>query len=182
MNLELTRRAVAVLAAIVTGVLPFAIANPATAAEPAPQPFACSDMGWHYRTFSRQDLHIGLGIHFKSGPGGTVSASIQKSLSTTVGVSMSTTFSASAIVSSAEATFGINASVTASIAQTFNFSRNISANNKYGNLRFGNWGWSMGVEKYYLDNNCKQTQKFTGTVTRMPSANSWGYRYWETTS
>ncbi|MGC5033862.1 hypothetical protein [Micromonospora sp. DT229] len=89
--------------------------------------------------------------------------------------------SASAVVLSAELTFGINASVTSTISQTFNYSKPIS-NGKYGNLQFGNWGWRMGVEKYYLNASCAKTNSSTGTVTRMPSALTWGYRYWETSS
>ncbi|MEV5691410.1 hypothetical protein [Micromonospora globbae] len=154
--------------------------EPARAEGPV-TPMACVDMGWHYRTFSKQDLHIPAGIHFKSGPGGTVGASIQYNLSTTFAVSSGISVSASAVVLSAEGTFGINASVTSSLAQSYTYSRTISSG-KYGNLQFGNWGWRMGVEKYYMNSSCVKTDSVTGTVTRMPSALSWGYRYWETSS
>jgi hypothetical protein len=53
----------------------------------------------------------------------------------------------------------------------------------YGHLQFGNWGWRMGLKKYYVNGStCTVTSKYVGTVTRMPSPNSWGFRYWETTS
>ena len=47
-------------------------------------------------------------------------------------------------------------------------------------VQFGNWGYRMGVKKYYVNSACQVTSSYVGTVTRMPSANSWGYRYWET--
>lgn len=90
---------------------------------------------------------------------------------------MGTTISGSAVVASAEATFGINASVTQTLSQSYSYSRKISSNTKYGNLRFGNWGWRMGLQKYYVNSSCNITTSYTGTVTRMPSALSWGYRY-----
>lgn len=40
----------------------------------------------------------------------------------------------------------------------------------------------MGVDKYYVNSMCQVTSDIKGTVNRMPSANTWGYRYWETTS
>lgn len=158
------------------------ISGPAAAAAPDPVvPLACADMGTHYRVFNKQDVHIPLGIHYKSGPGGTVKASIQTSLSTTLKVSMSASFSAGALIAKAETTFGIEASVTATIQQTYEYSNNIKAG-KYGHLQFGNWGWRMGVEKYTLDANCRKSSSVEGTVTSMPSAASWGYKYWETAS
>jgi hypothetical protein len=40
----------------------------------------------------------------------------------------------------------------------------------------------MGVKKYYVSSACSVTSSYVGTVTKMPSANTWGYRYWETTT
>jgi hypothetical protein len=144
-------------------------------------PNSCPEVGWHYRVFNKQDLHIPAGLHYKSGPGGTVSATVQHNLSATLGTSINTSVNGSLVVASAGVTFGINASVTSSISQTYTYSRNIAAG-KYGNVQFGNWGWRMGLEKYYLASGCTVTSSYTGTVTKMPSAGSWGYRYWETNS
>ncbi|MBX6356302.1 MAG: hypothetical protein IRZ05_10680 [Micromonosporaceae bacterium] len=174
-----TKRTVAAAGFAAAVLAQLVVAEPARA--DGVTPFACAEAGTHYRTFSKQDLHIPLGIDFKSGPGGTVTASIQYNFSTTISVSISATVSTSAIVASAETTFGINASVTASIGSSYGYSHNITAG-KYGHLQFGNWGWRMGVEKYVYDRNCRLTSDVTGTVTRMPSAASWGYRYWETSS
>lgn len=40
----------------------------------------------------------------------------------------------------------------------------------------------MGLKKYYVDSACTVTSSYVGTVTTMPSANTWGHRYWETTT
>ena len=167
-------------AAIESGVTPTGSPLPGPA-DPGGPVFGCPDAGTHYRVFNKKDLHIPVGIDFKSGPGGSTKASIQNSLSTGVKVSAGVSFSAGALVAKAETTFGIESSVTASIAHTFEYSHNISSN-KYGHLRFGNWGWRMGAEKYTVDRTCRVKNKVTGTVTAMPSASTWGYRYWETSS
>ncbi|NYG07448.1 hypothetical protein BJ986_001935 [Phycicoccus badiiscoriae] len=143
---------------------------------------ACAEYGWNYSTYSKTDIHIPSGVHWKSGPGGTVSASRESTQSASMTVSMSVTVSYSAIVASAEGTFGIDATVAGSRSETMGYSRTISSSSRYGNLQFGNWGYKMGVKKYYVDPACQVTSSYVGTVTKMPSANTWGYRYWETTT
>lgn len=96
-------------------------------------------------------------------------------------VTMSVSVCYSAIVASAEGTFGIDATVSGSRSETMGYERTISSNSKYGHLQFGNWGYKMGVKKYY-ESACRVGSSYTGTVTKMPSANTWGYRYWETTT
>ncbi|QGN46416.1 hypothetical protein ACN26Y_09040 [Micromonospora sp. WMMD558] len=149
--------------------------------EPARPGFGCPEAGTHYRVFNRKGIHIPVGMTFKNGPGGTTKAAIQTGLEATVKVSASASFSAGALVAKAETTFGIEASVTSKIQHTWEYSRNIDPK-KYGNLRFGNWGWRMGAEKYTVDSRCKVKNKKSATVTAMPSASTWGYRYWETSS
>jgi hypothetical protein len=97
-------------------------------------------------------------------------------------VSMSVSVSYSAIVAKAEGTFGIDATVSGSRSETMGYSRTISSSSRYGHLQFGNWGYKMGVKKYYVDSACRVTSSYVGTVTKMPSANTWGYHYWETTT
>ena len=92
---------------------------------------------------------------------------------------MSGTVSVSTVVASAEATFGINASVTATLAQTYTFSHAITAG-KYGHVQFGNWGWKMNLKRWVVNSACVVTSTVNGTVNKMPSAISWGFRYWET--
>lgn len=169
------------IAAAASSLLLIGGATTASAAESGTQ--ACIDYGWHYSTYSKTDnIHIPSGVHWKSGPGGTVSASRESTQSASMAVSMSVSVSYSAIVASAEATFGIDATVSGSRSETMGYSRTISSNSKYGHLQFGNWGYKMGVKKYYVDNVCRVGATYTGTVTKMPSANTWGYRYWETTT
>ena len=92
-------------------------------------PYACPEMGAYYLVSNSQSLHISTGVDWKSGPGGTVTRSIE-----------------------------------------------------YGHLQFGNWGWKMKVCKYVISSTCATTSDVTGTVNRMPSASTWGFRYWETSS
>jgi hypothetical protein len=41
----------------------------------------------------------------------------------------------------------------------------------------------MDLQKFTMDANCKQVGKaIFGKVIAMPSAMTWGYRYWETAS
>lgn len=174
------KRAVLCASAVAAGLMGTAVAASPAQAEDV-TPFACDEMGTHYRTYNLTNIHIPTGIDWKSGPGGTVTSSIESSQSATMGVSISATVSTSAIVASAEATFAIDASVTATRAQSYTYSNNISAG-KYGHLQFGNWGWRMNVEKYTYNSSCVLTEDVIGTVTKMPSGNSWGFRFWETAS
>lgn len=142
-------------------------------------PYACMDMGWHYRTFNKSTVFLPKGIHFKAGPGGEVEATIQGSLTVGAEYDASFSFSESAVVASAEQTFGVNLKLSATIATTFGFSHSIQ-NGMYGNLRFGNFGYEYDFEKYYLNSFCQKTSSEIGHVLKMPSASTWGYRYWET--
>lgn len=143
---------------------------------------ACAEYGWNYSTYSKTNIHIPSGVHWKNGPGGTVSASRESTQSASMTVSMSVSVSYSAIVVEAEGTFGIDATVSGSRSETMGYSRTISSNSRYGHLQFGNWGYKMGLKKYYVNSACDVTSSYVGTVTKMPSANTWGYRYWETTT
>jgi hypothetical protein len=174
------RTAVLCASALAAGLIGSTVATaPAHAADVTP--YACDEVGTHYRTFNKTNIHIPTGVDWKSGPGGTVTSSIEKNQSATVGVSIGATVSTSAVVASAEATFSIDASVTSSRTESYTYSNNIAAG-KYGHLQFGNWGWRMSLEKYTYNSSCVLTEDVTGTVTKMPSANRWGFRFWETTS
>ncbi|HEU5222772.1 MAG TPA: hypothetical protein VFU07_03730 [Candidatus Lumbricidophila sp.] len=142
----------------------------------------CSDAGTHYVVSNKQGIHLPSGIDWKSGPGGTVTSSIESTQTTSLSVSMSGSFSTGAIVAQAEVTFGVDASVSQSIGSTYTYSHPVTAG-KYGHVQFGNWGWAMNVRKYEVSSStCTITSDTYGTVNRMPSANSWGFRYWETAS
>lgn len=140
---------------------------------------ACSDAGWHYRTYSPSKIHIGTGLDFKNGPGGHVEATRQTNLTAATKISLGVEASVSSVVASAKASFGYDVTSTASQGETWGYGHDISPAH-YGHLQFGNWGWRMNVEKYYMDASCRLTKSYTGTVPQMPSAKTWGYRYWET--
>jgi hypothetical protein len=116
------------------------------------RPTACSERGDHYPVSNKKDLFIPVGIDFKSGPGGTTTAAVQRTLATSLSVQLGATFKAGAIVASAEANMSITGTVTATIQETHTYSHNISAN-KYGHLRYGNWGWKMDPQKFTMDAN-----------------------------
>lgn len=145
------------------------------------KPMACIDKGWHYSMSGLRDKHLPTGTHWKSGPGGQVEAAKERSQTASLSVSMGVSVSASTLVVEAEQSYGINASVSTTRSETYKYSRNISSG-KYGHLQFGNWGWGMNVRKYYVNHACDVTKSYRGTVNKMPSANTWGYRYWETRS
>ncbi len=110
-----------------------------------------------------------------------MSASVSGSFTATLSVSLDASFSAGAILAQAETTFGIDASSSVSKTTSYTYSHKITAG-KYGHVQYGNWGWTMKVRKYVINNSCAVTSDVTGTVSKMPSANVWGYRYWETAS
>lgn len=169
---------------LLPSLLAVATAFPATlvgsAANAAPEaPLGCIDRGWHYDVSGKYSRHIPTGDVFRSGKGGTVTATLEYGHEASLQVSSGGSVSASSLVASAEATYGINASTTASRSASYGYSRKISSN-KYGNLQFGNWGWGMNFQKYYVNNYCSVSSRTSGTIKGMPSSNTWGFRYWET--
>src|SRR4051794_35954879 len=54
---------------------------------------ACAEYGWNYSTYTKTDIHIPSGVHWKDGPGGTVSASRESTQSASMTVSMSVSVS-----------------------------------------------------------------------------------------
>lgn len=140
----------------------------------------CSDYGTHYSTSGLQtNIFIPTGIDWKSGPGGTVTSSIENSQTATMSVNIGVSVTYSAIVASAQATFGISAAQSSTRSQTYTYSHAVTSGT-YGHLQFGNWGYRMTVRKWVVDTACNVTSDTTGTVTRMPSTSSWGFQYWET--
>lgn len=135
------------------------------------------DPGTYYSVWSKQDKRFHVGMHYKGGPGGTVTATTQYSLSVSATVNMSTSVSVSAVVASANGTFGISATTGSSISQTWSHTWSVSPG-RYGNVQWVNWGWSMNVRKDVIGSSCNKSS-WTGTAS-LPSVSSWGYYYWET--
>jgi hypothetical protein len=171
------------IGSVITTAALIVLLGSAPAASAAPMSAqVCSDAGTHYVVSAKQnDVHIPTGFDWKSGPGGSVTSSVESTQTATIGVSISGTVSTSAIVASASATFGVSASVSASIGSTYAFTHAITAG-KYGHMQFGNWGWRMNLNRYVVDSNCNVTSSVNGVVTKLPSVGSWGFRYWETAS
>jgi opacity protein-like surface antigen len=144
-------------------------------------PYSCLDMGWHYRTYNKTQIFIPTGKKYTSGPGGTVTASIQGTQTVSSEINASFTFSASAVVATASTTFGASFGLSTSISESYSYTHIVNSG-KYGNLQFGNHGYKYTFEKYYLNNLCQKTSSNIGLVLRMPTSDHWGYRYWETNS
>lgn len=138
----------------------------------------CDDAGVHYDLSNRRDAHIPAGIDWKNGPGGTATASRETSMTATLELSAQFEVAAGVLVSEARSTFGIKATASASVKETLGFSHAISPH-RYGHLQFGNWGNRMTVTRTTVNASCRVTNQQTGSVV-MPSVQSWGYRYWET--
>lgn len=142
---------------------------------------ACVDMGTHYVTTNKQDLFIGLGTKFKSGPGGTVHAAVQGSLTATASATISGGATLSPVIASFNATFGVTGTASASVSSTWTYDHDVPAG-KFGTLQFGNWGWRSTLRKYVVDASCNVTSDVTGTLNQLPSVDTWGYMYTESTS
>lgn len=153
-------------------------AHAVTADEPSMTIAACPEMGWRYDLSSHRTVHIPTGTDFMSGPGGQVTSSIEYGHEASTSVNISATYSVDAIVSSAEATFGLDLSSTASQSQSYSYTHDVPPG-RYGHIQYGNWGSGMNVSKYYVDQNCGITNRTDGVVNAIPSANTWGFRYWE---
>ncbi|MFX4295312.1 hypothetical protein [Streptomyces bohaiensis] len=123
--------------------------------------------------------HYGVGQTWKSGPGGSISISSNKS------GSYSTTFTGGGgmtvgiLVAEVKADVSAGATRTSSWSTGYTFNRNIPAG-KYGNVRYGTWGHEVRWERYYEQPNCNKTQRTTGTGKVANTAH--GFRYWSTNS
>lgn len=172
----------AAFATIATMLFGLATSAPASAESVHPTGTeSCLDTGTHYVTTSKQDLFIGLGFKYKSGPGGTVHAAAQGSLTASAAVSITGGATLSAVVASFNGAFGVTGTVSATISSTYAYDHVVAAG-KYGTLQFGNWGWTSSLKKYVVDSACNITSTVYGTVTKMPSVDTWGYKYTETSS
>jgi hypothetical protein len=142
------------------------------------QPQACApDKGYSFQSVNNH-YHVPVGIEYKSGPGGTVHASIQNSLSVAASVGGSGEVSGSAVIASAKLQLNTNLTVTASISQTYTYDHAV-ANGSYGHLQFGNWGYWSNWTLSRTNGNCTETPIGWGTAV-IPTVNVWGYNYWET--
>lgn len=166
------------------------LGSPAYAGQPAKNPShqrllpessdACPGDQFYVESSVNQSYHMPVGIQFKSGPGGTVHATIQFSLSVTYTIGGSGTFSASALIADAKVSLDVHLAATASLSQSYTYDHNISAG-KYGHLQFGDWGYHFNWKFERQNSNCTVSVLGSGSAS-LPDVTVWGYRYWETST
>jgi hypothetical protein len=138
------------------------------------------DPHYYYSFPSRTSYHIrASGTSFKDGPGGTITGSVTSSHTVTATGTVSAGASISGIVASAKV--DVSASISKSVAITVGhtYSHNITAR-KYGNMRYGSWGYKLNWQYRYMYSNCNSVVKSYGTA-KVPTGKV-GWKYWETSS
>ena len=108
------------------------------------------------------------------GPGGTITGQVQRQRQVSATISYGADITLSDLISSVKAT--INKSATRSVTTTVGhtYSHNIPAN-KFGNLKYGAWGYSVSWVKDYRHTNCTITVQGRGTGTVPTVAVGWYY-------
>ena len=138
------------------------------------------DPGYYYTFPSRSSYHLpASGTYFKDGPGGKITGSVTSSTTVSATGTVSAGASISGIVASAKV--DVSASITKSVAITVghSYEHNITSG-KYGNMRYGSWGYKLAWKYKYIYSNCDTVTKSYGTA-KVPTG-AVGWRYWETSS
>ena len=116
---------------------------------------------------------------FHDGPGGVVTGTVQTQRTISATISYGAEVSVNDLISSVKAT--VSGSATRSVTTTLGhqYQHSIAAN-KYGNLKYGGWGYSVNWTYEYRQSNCtiKILQKGTGTVPTVAT----GWYYYATNS
>lgn len=97
-----------------------------------------------YRTFNN-NYHIGVGQIFRSGPGGTITASTTATYTVGVTSNVSASITTGQIVK-ASISAGFSNSTSSSRSTSYKYSRSISPG-RYGNMQYGNYGAQVNVKK-----------------------------------
>jgi hypothetical protein len=115
---------------------------------------------------------------FKDGPGGAITVSVDTAGTLAATATVATGVTVGGVV--AEARVDVSASITASATITIghSYTRTITSG-KYGNARYGSWGYNIAWTRYHNFSNCQSTVVSTGTG-KMTTA-SLGWKYGETT-
>lgn len=127
-------------------------------------------------TVINSNYHIGVGQIFRSGPGGTITASTTSSYSVGVTSNVSGGITAGEIVQAA-VNAGFSNSATYSSSTSYQYSRDVTPG-RYGNMQYGNYGAQVNVRKTTIVAPCNVKVLASGNAV-VPSRNVWGYRYWE---
>lgn len=91
------------------------------------------------------NYHIGVGQIFRSGPGGTITASTTATYTVGVTSNVSASITTGQIVK-ASISAGFSNSTSSSRSTSYKYSRSISPG-RYGNMQYGNYGAQVNVKK-----------------------------------
>jgi hypothetical protein len=141
-------------------------------------PYACMDMGWHYRTFNPvEHFEIMSGPKLR-GPGGVFDEDFPGTYTTQQDFIGDFDFSKSTIVAVAESTFGKNLTLSSTTSGTFNFKSAIPLG-AYLDVAFGYKSIKFEFEKYYLNSFCQKTTSHFGSVKKLARGKIWDHLPWE---
>ena len=149
--------------------------QPVMAADFKPQvPRNCGYEVWS-RIDSYQGFHMWDGkTWLKDGPGGVVTADVQKTTTMSASISAGAEISVNELVADSKVT--ISASVTRTVTTTtgHHYSHSIPAR-KFGNLQYGAWAYRVSWSKWRQNGNCSVTKLAAGTGTVPTVAVGWKY-------
>lgn len=108
---------------------------------------ACPEVGQTSvsATIVNNNYHIGVGQIFRSGPGGTITASTTATYTVGVTSNVSASITTGQIVK-ASISAGFSNSTSSSRSTSYKYSRSISPG-RYGNMQYGNYGAQVNVKK-----------------------------------
>ena len=151
--------------------------QPASATENGEQA-NCNQVGqvWYEANVTNSNYFMGVGTIFKAGPGGSMSSSFEGTYTLSVQSNVAASIGVSNIVD-ASISAGASTASEYSTGQTWVYQHDITPG-RFGNMRFGSYGWETNVRMYKIVPPCRTTTVASGWA-KLPS-NSWGYYYWET--
>jgi hypothetical protein len=111
---------------------------------------------------------------FHDGPGGMVTGHVERQAQVSATISYGADITLNDLVASVKAS--INNSATRSVTTTIghSYSHSIPAN-KFGNLKYGAWGYAVSWVKEYRHSNCTITVLGRGTGRVPTKATGWYY-------
>ncbi|MFE7977630.1 hypothetical protein [Streptomyces shenzhenensis] len=147
-------------------------------------PLVCDTPSTWYSITSKKPYHVPSGWNgtkFKDGPGGTMTVSVTKSGTISAEVGGTGDFTASGIIAKAKVTVSSKIGGSVTITTGHQYAHKI-ANNKYGHLQYGSWGYKVSWKRYRSagGKNCGGVKIGQGTAT-LPTSET-GWKYWETSS
>ena len=111
---------------------------------------------------------------FHDGPGGTITASVQRQTQVSATISYGADITLSDLVASVKASINHSATTTVSTTVGHSYTHSVPAG-KFGNLKYGAWGYNVNWVKEYRHSNCTITVLGRGTGRVPTTAVGWFY-------